>query len=59
MGEYNSERDKFWAIFQNLSPSEQLEYLWESFGDSLMDQVKNWDDEVLENAIQELKDKVE
>lgn len=55
MGEYNDKRDEFWGLFDQMEAVAQLSYLRIVFGDSIDDQVRNWDDETLTDAIEELR----
>ena len=48
-------RDIFWAEFGELSQEKQSQLLWDWFGDAILDIVKNWDDEVVEETIKKLE----
>lgn len=48
-------RDKFWEEYDKLSTQERLNYVWDNFGDIIMDVVRDWEVETLEEEIRRIK----
>lgn len=50
--------EEYWDLYDQLSEGERLNYIWENWGELMLDVVREWDDEILEESIQELKEMV-
>lgn len=47
--------DKFWDAFEQLSIEQQRDYLLESFTEQITDIVRQWDDNLLKEEIEYMK----
>lgn len=49
-------REEYWHLFDLLNEKQQLTYIWERWGELLGDVVGEWDEEILKESIEELKE---
>lgn len=59
MEETKNLENKYWELYDEMSPKNQLEYIWSNWGDMFLGIVKEWDTEILVESIEELKEILE
>ena len=56
MTEHTDKVNEYWALFDELSTEKQGNYIWTCWGELITDTVREWEDETLDEAINELKE---
>jgi hypothetical protein len=59
MSEHLDKVKTYWDLFDELSVEEQGNYIWTCWGETIIDIVREWEDETLSEAITELKETLE
>jgi len=56
MGEQSDKLDIYWTEFDKLSKEKQLTYIWDCWGQLLLDVTRDWEPETLDESIKELRE---
>jgi hypothetical protein len=56
MGEQQDKLTEYWEEFDKLSKEKQLTYIWDCWGQLLLDVTRDWEPETLDESIKELKE---
>lgn len=58
MPEISELRDELLEVIDRLTPTEELDYWWQSFGDEMLDCMRDWDEELFNSEITHLQEKL-
>ena len=59
MHEHLDKLEEYWNLYDELGEKERLNYVWNTWGELILDVVREWEDETLDESILELKELVE